>query len=480
MPNAWGLPTEEEKMAMMIRSGMNNPFAAPVTMQSQVDAALSKKPLNIPGSPQAPQMPPERAMSAFENPDLAIDVTGREREIERARKLAQGLRGTQMGMEGKTVGPLGVYHGPNIGEIIGGAAQRIGGGLMDRSTNKREAEVEALRKAKAQAEADAAAEARRYDIGRDIKSDEQYDARLAAEAAQREADAAWRQRAEERAMREEERQKAKDKLKEGERTPETMIIPGEEEPFRALVDSAGRVTFASGERAGEEVPSNAVDYNTWVDNQRQQQALEDRIAKGDLDGAAEQLDTDLIKYGKDLQKSNLPATLKAVEELDTLIAGIEGIEIDPETGRYLNAGEVEVPGTGGLQNTTILGGIITQGAEANQIRAARQKVKSEILKIQSGAAVTLPEQLRNDISTAMEWSSTDEDFLTTWPAIRSQLYAVKDNYDAAYSPDVVDIYNRRQAGERLTSRQYLEGAKSEDEELAALKALLAEDEDETP
>ena len=414
--------------------------------------------------PDRPQLTEEQIRAQNES------FSGLENAIDSQRSYADMLRGTPSA-ELQRVGPSNIAVS-NIWDGLEVGFNRALGGYMAGKANKKDAELDekrteqALSKAKA-AEANAAYEdsIRRnellYGRSRHDVADEQYaeevrreDARLAAAA---------------------ERESMLDRERLGARNIETRTIPGVGEPIETLVDSFGRRTYAKGPLAGQPVEPNTVDYNTYVDNMRQQAALDADATDDQVTDAAKQIDTDLIKYGKDLQKSNLPAVLNSIDEVDTLLSKLPGIQIDEETGEILNPDKVDVPGTGYAQNIPLAGGVAQllsgEGEEGTQLRAARQKVKSEILKLMSGAAVTLPEQIRNDIATAMDWANNDEDFLRTWPAIKRSIQAAKDNYDAAYSPMVTEIYDRRQRGDRLTSEEYIR----EQREIERLKKELEED-----
>ena len=479
MPDAFGRPTEEERMVQAMAQGRMSPNSGMV--------AGMKLPMA--------QMTPERAEAM--NPDL----TAAENNVERQRAMADTMRGG-VDTKGKEVGPLDVYMGPNWGEIAADFGLKVGSGLMDRQANKADKEVGKKRQEAVLEKAMYDEQQRQWQRQEDMRLEGKGDTRYEIESAERaeearreqarlDSDAAYQQRQEDRQGRVDEearterermaaRDAARDTATQEARSLETVTIPGVGEPIETLVDAKGNRTYAKGENAGKPVEVNTVDWNTYTDNQRLQMAAEAAATDDQISDVADQIDTDLIKYGKDLQKSNLPATLNSVEEVDKLLAKIEGLQMDPETGEYLNAEKVDVPGTGGFQNLAYVGGaaqwLSGEGAEGSQFRAARQKVKSEILKLMSGAAVTLPEQVRNDIATAMEFWSNDEEFLKTWPAIKRSVYAAKDNYDAAYSPLVTDVYNRRQAGERLTSKDYLREQRAADDELAQLRKLLEEEE----
>lgn len=215
--------------------------------------------------------------------------------------------------------------------------------------------------------------------------------------------------------------------------------------------------------------------------------------KDDVTSRTNRLETALEKYSKNLQTSNLPRALSSLDKLEqTLVALLPAdAEGNPATMEDVTAavnGGMNVPGVGGLMNLPYWGGAATLGgdlldktvggkAEGANIRSARQALFNQEIKLQSGAAVTLPEMLRNQIALGSEVWNNDKDFLAALPRIREGIQKVMKNYEHGAGPEVVDIYNRRAAGERLTVEDYLNGAtpgegESLDAQIARLKAEL--------
>lgn len=242
---------------------------------------------------------------------------------------------------------------------------------------------------------------------------------------------------------------------------------------RALQREEGRLGRESRERIAQEGLTNAMEIARLKN-------------EGDvnttLDTRARQVESDLKSYSREFQKTNIPRVEESVRAVDSLLDRL------PRN----KAGElVDLPGVGGFQNlTNWVGGGLAAGQDlitpdrkgtdgesapsAAQIRSARQEVYNQLIKLQSGAAVTLPEMLRNAIALGSEMWSSDKAFLESWPRIKEGIAQTRLNYERGYGPEVVDIYNRRAAGEELTVKDYLKSASAEpdydsmtDEELDA-------------
>ena len=105
--------------------------AAPITMESQVAEQV-----NAPVSAGMVSGYAAQGREA-EMRKRAQDFSGEERAIEAQMAMAQQLRGREA-PKGRTVGPYDVYVGPNWGESVAGLTNSIGGGLMQRSANKKD------------------------------------------------------------------------------------------------------------------------------------------------------------------------------------------------------------------------------------------------------------------------------------------------------------------------------------------------------
>ena len=200
-------------------------------------------------------------------------------------------------------------------------------------------------------------------------------------------------------------------------------------------------------------------------------------AGDDMDVRARQVEQDTRAYSRDLQKSNLPRTLSSLDALETALMDLLPKDengapigtIDDVTA--LVAEGKNIPGVGGPMNLPYIGGAWTLAGDAvdvltgdkdapsgSNIRSARQALFNQEIKLQSGAAVTLPEMLRNQIALGSEVWNTDKDFLAALPRIREGIKEVMKNYNAGYGPEVVDLYNKRQEGGHITAKDYLSGA----------------------
>ena len=117
-------------MRRMRQQGMNI-NAAPITMESQIAEQV-----NAPVSAGMVSGYADQGREA-EMRKRAQDFSGEERAIEAQMAMAQQLRGREA-PKGRTVGPYDVYVGPNWGESVAGLTNSIGGGLMQRSANKKD------------------------------------------------------------------------------------------------------------------------------------------------------------------------------------------------------------------------------------------------------------------------------------------------------------------------------------------------------
>lgn len=221
---------------------------------------------------------------------------------------------------------------------------------------------------------------------------------------------------------------------------------------RALQAEEGRLGRESRERIADEGLVNALEVA------RLKNAGD---ANDNLDTRTRQIESDLRSYSKEFQKTNIPRVEESVKAVDRLLSALP---VDKKTGKLEN-----VPGVGYLANIPFAGGAFTLVEDAitpnkegvptaAQIRAARQEVFNQLIKLQSGAAVTLPEMLRNQIALGSEVWTSDADFLNMWPLIKEGIAQTRLNYERGYGPEVVNIYNRRAAGEDLKVKDYLSGA----------------------
>jgi hypothetical protein len=218
---------------------------------------------------------------------------------------------------------------------------------------------------------------------------------------------------------------------------------------RALQSEEGRLGRESREGIASQGLLNAVEL---------QRLKNEGDVNDTLDTRTRELEGDLKSYSKEFQKTNIPRVEESVKAVDRLLSALP---VDKKTGKLEN-----IPGVGYLANIPYAGGAFTLAEDAitpnkegvptaAQIRAARQEVFNQLIKLQSGAAVTLPEMLRNQIALGSEVWSSEGDFLAMWPLIKKGIEQTRLNYERGYGPEVVDIYNRRSAGEDLKVKDYL-------------------------
>ena len=84
-------------------------------------------------------------VDALMGPSNVAEIAAGERGVNSARKLAAAMRGKPLN-QGKSVGPSGIYVGPNWGETIENLTNQLGSGYMDYQANKADAVLDPLRK----------------------------------------------------------------------------------------------------------------------------------------------------------------------------------------------------------------------------------------------------------------------------------------------------------------------------------------------
>jgi hypothetical protein len=89
------------------------------------------------------------------------------------------------------------------------------------------------------------------------------------------------------------------------------------------------------------------------------------------------------------------------------------------------------------------------------MRSSLQNVRNFKIKLLSGSQVTANELIRNQIGEAADWVATDEDLIKYFPEIRKGLEAEKRNIASGAGPDAYSLYSKRQAGDPLTSFDYI-------------------------
>lgn len=139
-------PEEEQMMLVQILRRTQGPVRPPITMESQVNQQLAQ--------PIPPGMISQSADAGKAQADIdamSQDISGAERAAGAQRAFAQQLRG-RAAPQGKTVGPSGLYVGPNWGESLEFATNQLAAGYMGRKANEKDAALDEQRTAKLRAE----------------------------------------------------------------------------------------------------------------------------------------------------------------------------------------------------------------------------------------------------------------------------------------------------------------------------------------
>ena len=160
-----GMMTEEERIAAAlkklneIRSGkvpdnldagmetaMNNPYSKAMLVDSMERAGATQ--FEVPSLNSLMDAEKSRRSSKIDaliGPSNAVEIAAGERGVNSSRKLAAAMRGKPLN-QGKSVGPSGIYVGPNWGETIENLTNQLGSGYMDYQANKADAVLDPLRK----------------------------------------------------------------------------------------------------------------------------------------------------------------------------------------------------------------------------------------------------------------------------------------------------------------------------------------------
>ena len=119
------------------------------------------------------QMPPgmiTQSAGPVVSPEAYQSLQADENKLARSRAMVDQLRGGGM-PQGRSVGPSGIYVGPNIGETLGYAGKQIAGGLLNRQANEADAALDERRTARGLAQArQAAAETARLEGRADLEN----------------------------------------------------------------------------------------------------------------------------------------------------------------------------------------------------------------------------------------------------------------------------------------------------------------------
>jgi len=149
---------------------------------------------------------------------------------------------------------------------------------------------------------------------------------------------------------------------------------------------------------------------------------------------AERLSNDTEKLGKELETKMVPATLEGIKEVNRLIdkAGLK------RSARGNLEGDVPGFGTAaGLVPTPLL------SQEGKDLRSAVRAVTNKLLQAQSGLAVTDQENKRFVQQLQQGKFMSDQDILTGWERVLSEVEGRLKGFVGGYHPDVIAEYSRR-------------------------------------
>jgi len=151
-----------------------------------------------------------------------------------------------------------------------------------------------------------------------------------------------------------------------------------------------------------------------------------------------QMDRSLQSLSREYRKENVPQLKQAFTELNEVVSPF----LD-EQGNLKDG----LPGIGA---TGLLpAGMLTE--EGKTVRSKVANVRNQVLRMMSGAAVTDPEAARLYEQIGEYLGGTDEQVLMGLRALQNMAERNEAAVLAGYSPDVVDVFTRRMAGERVGS-----------------------------
>ena len=208
-----GMMTEEERIAAALKKLNKGKFDAPgasnagmkIAKRDPYSQAMLVDSMERAGATQfetpsvnslmdAEKSRRSSQIDALIGPSNAAEIAAGERGVNSARKLAAAMRGKPLN-QGKSVGPSGIYVGPNWGETIENLTNQLGSGYMDYQANKADAVLDPLRKADSETQRglDAAVLQREIDnenrgISRDFRDEERINAEIEVNAANRKED----------------------------------------------------------------------------------------------------------------------------------------------------------------------------------------------------------------------------------------------------------------------------------------------------
>ena len=159
-----GMMTEEERIAAALKKLNKGKFDAPgasnagmkIAKRDPYSQAMLVDSMERAGATQfetpsvnslmdAEKSRRSSQIDALIGPSNAAEIAAGERGVNSARKLAAAMRGKPLN-QGKSVGPSGIYVGPNWGETIENLTNQLGSGYMDYQANKADAVLDPLRK----------------------------------------------------------------------------------------------------------------------------------------------------------------------------------------------------------------------------------------------------------------------------------------------------------------------------------------------
>ena len=139
-------------------------------------------------------------------------------------------------------------------------------------------------------------------------------------------------------------------------------------------------------------------------------------------------------FGKQAEKTGIDALGPAMQILDEVML--------PYIDKINKGEDIEIPGVGGIQNSTWFGGPFAamSGREGKENRAKIATVRNILLKLRSGAAVTDPEMARAMEELAQGVWNTDADFAKAYSNFRQVYGAQLRNLTASYAPGIIGNY----------------------------------------
>jgi hypothetical protein len=185
------------------------------------------------------------------------------------------------------------------------------------------------------------------------------------------------------------------------------------------------------------------------------ETLRNRQAADQLNAQLRTLGFEIQKQGQQLQIQRFDAEQagklqrqveglsKRGDDLASLYSGIN--EVNAVLEPYVSQGK-NVPGLGYGTNIEVMGMDVSGpflGEDGKKVRSAVKNVANKILKAESGAAVTLPEEVRQNLALMATGQFSEKDFLNAWPRVVAAMQSNLDNIAAGYDPKALEMYRQR-------------------------------------